>query len=388
MGFFNYPLFHSFAEIFSVVVAASVFIIAWNARRLMSNNYLLLIGISFLFVAILDTVHTFAYKGVGVFPVERYGGSNLSTQLWLAARFVQAISFLAAPFFIGRKLKTRPIFLALTFTTAMLLASIFWWKVFPISFVDGQGMTKFKVVSELTISAIMAVAIYALYRKREFFDGRVYRFLIAAMSISVVSELMFSTYRDVYDLKNFVGHILKIISYYFIYRAIVVTGLATPYDILFQNLRQSEKNLRAERDLAQKYLDLAKVMFLFISTDRAVNLVNKKACEILGYEQHEIVGKDWFAHFLPREAGVSQRVLFDELVSGRLRDFDYYESKIARKDGRERTILWRNTVMRDEDGNITGILSAGEDISDYKALEEKKDSIRKIVAEGEVDLVA
>ena len=45
---YNYLLFHSLAEIFSIVVAWAIFILAWNSRRIMDNNYLLFIGIAYL----------------------------------------------------------------------------------------------------------------------------------------------------------------------------------------------------------------------------------------------------------------------------------------------------------------------------------------------------
>jgi hypothetical protein len=74
---FNYLLFHSLAELFSVVVAFSIYILAWNSRRYMNNGYFLLLGVAFLFIGLLDVLHTLAYEGMGVFP---RSGSNLATQ--------------------------------------------------------------------------------------------------------------------------------------------------------------------------------------------------------------------------------------------------------------------------------------------------------------------
>ena len=41
---YSYNLFHGLAELFSVVVEAAVFVIAWNARRYFVNNYVLSLG--------------------------------------------------------------------------------------------------------------------------------------------------------------------------------------------------------------------------------------------------------------------------------------------------------------------------------------------------------
>ncbi|MCX5799582.1 MAG: hybrid sensor histidine kinase/response regulator, partial [Proteobacteria bacterium] len=59
---YNYLLFHGLAELFSIVVAFAIFILAWNTRRLLDNHYLLFVGIAYLFVGCIDLVHTIAYK--------------------------------------------------------------------------------------------------------------------------------------------------------------------------------------------------------------------------------------------------------------------------------------------------------------------------------------
>jgi len=98
---YNYLLFHGLAEIFSIVIACGIFMLAWNTRRFQDNAYLVLLGIAYLFIGGFDLLHTLAYKGMGVF-VE--AGANLPTQLWIAARYLESISLLAAPFFCRRRI--------------------------------------------------------------------------------------------------------------------------------------------------------------------------------------------------------------------------------------------------------------------------------------------
>jgi hypothetical protein len=84
----SYVLFHSMAELFSIVIAAGIFVIAWNTRKFMPNAYLLFIGVAYLYIAFIDLVHTLAYKGMGVFPG---ADANLPTQLWIAGRYMEAV---------------------------------------------------------------------------------------------------------------------------------------------------------------------------------------------------------------------------------------------------------------------------------------------------------
>src|SRR5512135_1803783 len=104
---YSYLLFHSLVELFSIVVACSIFMLTWNARKFLDNHWLLFLGVAYLVVGALDMLHTLSYKGMGAFPGY---GANLPTQFWIAARYVQAISLLLALFFASRTLNVKLLF--------------------------------------------------------------------------------------------------------------------------------------------------------------------------------------------------------------------------------------------------------------------------------------
>ena len=141
---YSYLLFHSLVELFSVVIAFTLFIVAWNSRRFVDNNYVLFIGSAYLFVGGLDLVHTLGYPGMEIFPGD---DANLATQLWIAARYLQSLSFLVAPVFLRRKLKIGFVFGVYAFVCFLFLGAIF-LNHFPVCFVKGVGLTVFKKLSE------------------------------------------------------------------------------------------------------------------------------------------------------------------------------------------------------------------------------------------------
>lgn len=237
----SYLLFHSITEFFSVVIACGVFMVAWNLRDLLDDNYLLFLGIAFLYVAGLDLLHVLAYKGMGVFP--HSDEANLATQLWIAYRYLASISFLIAPLFLDRNLDHRYVFAVYTVVFLALVASIFYWHIFPDCFVAGAGLTTFKKTSEFIISSIFLASAYALYRKRDHFERNVFHFLIASIIVAICAELTFTLYSDVYGIFNLLGHFLVIVSVYLIYKAIIETGLVRPFNLLFRNLKRSEQKL-------------------------------------------------------------------------------------------------------------------------------------------------
>ncbi len=237
---YSFILFHSLAEIFSIVIGCSIFILAWNSRRRLDSDYLIFLGIAYLFVSGLDLIHTLAYKGMRVFPGY---DANLPTQLWIAARYVQALSMLIFPVFLRRKLNLYLTFLEYGVVTFLLLWTIF-TGVFPACFVEGVGLTPFKKVSEYIISLIFVASAVVLFRKREAFDPKVMSWLIASLVLTIGAELAFTFYISVYDFSNLIGHFLKIVAFYLIYKAITEMGLEKPHQLLFRNLKQSETALR------------------------------------------------------------------------------------------------------------------------------------------------
>ncbi len=233
---YNYLLFHSLAELFSIAIACGIFMVSWNSRRILQNNYVLLIGIAYLFVAGLDLTHTMAYKGMNFFPGY---GANLATQLWTSARYMESISLLAAPFFIGRRLDANRTLAVYAAAFAVLLVAVF-GGIFPDCFVEGAGLTFFKKVSEYVISLILVASMYMLHKRRNAFDSGVLRLLYASILLTVASDMAFTFYVSAYGFSNLVGHYLKLVSFVLIYRAVVVTGLREPYNLLYTDLKESE----------------------------------------------------------------------------------------------------------------------------------------------------
>jgi signal transduction histidine kinase len=238
---YSYLLFHNLAEIFSIVIACAIFMFAWNARHFLQNNYLLFIGIAYLFVAGVDLIHTLAYKGMRVFPGD---DANLPTQLWIAARYLQSISLLIAPLLLRRKFNPYYVFISYAVTVSLLLGAIFYWHVFPDCYIEGLGLTPFKKISEYIISLILLASVALLLKKRVGFDRGVLNLLILSIVFTIAAELAFTLYVSVYGLLNIIGHLLKIVAFYLIYKAIIETGLVRPYDLLFRDLKQSEETLQ------------------------------------------------------------------------------------------------------------------------------------------------
>jgi hypothetical protein len=232
---YSYPLFHAIAEMATVAVGFGLFAFTWNTRKLHENHFFLFLGSGFLFAAVIGLLHTIAYKGMGIF---RGYDANLPTQLWIAMRYLEAGTFLGAFLFLRGKVNPRAFLAGFAAVTAVLASAIF-GRVFPDCFVEGAGLTPFKVGSEFVIAIALLAANVLLYRHRSRFDRKVLHYLCAANFAGAAAEMGFTLYVDVYGLANLAGHFLRLVSVYLVYRAIIEIGLARPFDLLFRDLRAS-----------------------------------------------------------------------------------------------------------------------------------------------------
>jgi two-component system, LuxR family, sensor kinase FixL len=124
--------------------------------------------------------------------------------------------------------------------------------------------------------------------------------------------------------------------------------------------------LRRERDRAQTYLDLAEVMLLALDARGTISLVNRKGCEILGWPEDELVGRNWFDTCLPEELRDEVRGMFGQFFEGNASPASYAEHEVVTRGGQRKLIGWRNVFLRDERGLVSGTLSSGEDITEQR----------------------
>ena len=149
------------------------------------------------------------------------------------------------------------------------------------------------------------------------------------------------------------------------------------YQVLARRIRSAVDKKRAEdkviqeRDLAQRYLDVAAVMMVILDTEGRVMLLNQKGCEILGVSPEEALGKNWFDSFLPSPNVEEVKGVVRELMAGNIEPVKFYENPVVSSSGEERIIAWHNSLLHDDDGNISGILSSGSDITEQRRTEEK-----------------
>lgn len=133
-----------------------------------------------------------------------------------------------------------------------------------------------------------------------------------------------------------------------------------------------EEKLRLERDRTCQYLDVAQFMMVGLDQAGNINLINRKAGRVLGYEPEQLLGQNWFHTRLPPTESESALSLFKQIIAGKEEALEHYENHVLTATGEKRLIAWHNTIYKDSQGNICGTISSGEDITQRRQNEKER----------------
>ncbi len=364
----GFPLFHLLAELFAITVAVATFMVTWNARRHIDNGYLLLLGIAYLFAAGIDTLHAVSYRGMNLIPGT---DSNVPTQLWIAARYIQASAIALAPLFVSRKV--RPALALVGYAAAStLLVTLIGFGLFPDAFIEGGGLTTFKIGSEYAVIVIMIIGLVLLLQNRGSFEAHVHRLLEASIAVTVASELAFTIYIDVYGPANMTGHLLRILAYFLLYRAIVALALERPYEVLYHDLYSRAESLRQSEERLRSTFDEASLGIAHITPDGTFSSANPGFAAITGYSMKELVGMrpEQIVHHDDRMTDVA---LTRTMLAGD-RDEARYEVRFVRKTDEVVWVGITRNILRDVGGKPSQIVMMAEDVSSRRAAEHRLQS--------------
>ena len=135
--------------------------------------------------------------------------------------------------------------------------------------------------------------------------------------------------------------------------------------------RRVEGMLRAERDRAQRYLDVAACVICVVDVEGRIELVNRKGCDIIGRTEEELLGLDWIDVAVAPQHREAARGVYRQLVAGELDTVDEFETAVLNGQGEQRTIAWHTTLLHDAEGNVVGTLAAGDDVTERRRSEQQ-----------------
>jgi len=142
----------------------------------------------------------------------------------------------------------------------------------------------------------------------------------------------------------------------------------------------SELALQAANRRWQSLLDNVRLIVIGLDNEGKVEYANPFFLESMGYELAEVIGKDWLFYFVPQS---EQEKIIRDFVGFRENPeqlHKYYQNSIVTKAGQERMVAWNNTILRNQDNEIIGTMSIGEDITDKLKVERIKSEFISIAS--------
>lgn len=238
----SFVLFHSFAELLSTTVAWGACYVVWAGRRNLNSPSLLILAAAMLLSGVLGILHTLAYPGLDVFTST--SPDNLSAQLWISARGVEALGFLGAAIWLRSRPPLFWTILLLLLVTVGSLLSIFVWPVFADCYIEDIGLTDFKFGAEYAISAVLLLSLIFFVMRRESIAPSVRILLPVALLLTVAGEFALTSYLDADSAMNVVGRCFRIVAHFLLFHALVQLAVREPQLMFF-------RRIRTERDLAR-----------------------------------------------------------------------------------------------------------------------------------------
>lgn len=236
---FNFPtgppsdvLFHTVAELFAVLVSLSIFGVGWFTFDQTKDRHALFLSAAFLAVGLLDFMHTMSNPAMPAFVTAN--SPDKSTQFWVAARLVQSGALLSSASLHSR---TRSPWLskATLLTPALLIPSLlfagitFYPELVPATFVVGGGSSPFKGYSEYLVIALLCLALAGYWRRMVRTGDRALLYCLAALVISIFSEVGVAASTSAFDAGDVLAHLYKATAFLIFYRWVFITSVNDPY---------------------------------------------------------------------------------------------------------------------------------------------------------------
>lgn len=149
-----------------------------------------------------------------------------------------------------------------------------------------------------------------------------------------------------------------------------LSGVTVVLDDMTERKR-AERRIRLEKQRAEQYLDLAGSILVALDLSGKVLLMNREGCEVLGYAERDIVGRNWIDVVVPPDQRASVRDIFSRVVAGDVGAMpETAEHEVLTRTGGRRIISWKNRILTGEDGRVTSALSSGRDVTHQRRAEE------------------
>lgn len=388
-GVSSYVPLHTFLEVISIVVSMMIFGVCWGIDIKDRAGNFLIISIIFLGVGLIDFLHIMSYHSMPDFITP--SGNEKGIYFWLAARFLSAFALLIVSILpwnpIGLK-KTRWYILSSVLIYVAIISWIGLWHLefFPRTFIEGQGLTKFKIYFEYFLIGIYTLSAYLFLRQMN--KPRPYDVvsLFVASCIMAMTELFFTLYVDVADIYNVIGHIYKVAAYAYVYKSIFLESIEMPIDRLNDSNKKLEIEIFDRQKIELQLAENEKLLSTILDTLPVAVFVkdikknfefkiwNKFSEKLFGINAENLIGKSDYDMFSKKQADWFRKKDIEACQSHEIIEIP---EEITQTQNGPIVLHTKKAIIRDKIGNPLFLLGVSDNITDIK---NTTDDLRKALS--------
>lgn len=342
---------HLVLELFAVIIAALVVTASWHTfdRREDRSANAFIAG--FLIVGACDLMHALTFQGMpGLLTESSTPGAIF---FWLMGRSFEVLTLGAiALALVPRFSRSASLLIGILVSVAIIGFGSYAIEHFPVTFVEGVGVTPFKARYEFVLMALNFLVALLLWRRKDPESARQNALLALSAFFMGVGGLAFTAYVAPTDFQNIGGHLYKVMAYVLLYRATYITNILAPYEALQASearVRESQTRMHtlganlAQSVLYQVVRELDGSMRFTQMTDAVERIIGLKATDVL--REPAI----WYRQFHPEDLPLLQIAV--QRSADTMLHFDF-EARLTRADGRLRRMHFVSTPRRLDDGRL------------------------------------
>jgi len=147
-----------------------------------------------------------------------------------------------------------------------------------------------------------------------------------------------------------------------------VASVASDVKTMVEQLQQVQEEISFSEKRYRGIFDSAGEAIVTFDTEDVIQSWNQAAEEMLGYKEEEAIGRTFYFLVPENLRGELEHFRKEAVVRGRITRF---ETKRIRKDGTAIEVELTRSVLRDDEGNITGFMGLLNDITERKQMQEQ-----------------
>ncbi|MCX7749721.1 MAG: ATP-binding protein [Clostridia bacterium] len=311
---------HTLVELLCIFIALSTFMIVWHNFE-HTNMESRVLGFGFLCVAFFDILHTYNFPQLGFYPKGYY---DLSMWYSIYGRISEVVVLLISVKFIpALKLINKWTALIISASTTCGAAFLLFkaQEVLPKLFIHEKGLSPWKVILEYFIILLFIICIYFIKDKVNNKHIIGYNYILFGIFFIIPAQICFTVYKTTDTYIFVLGHLFKLLFYYYLFKGIFISSVKYPYE-----------KLKSAGKYMSDILNALPIGLTTFDANSKLTFMNSRAENLMALSQKMMVGQS-FDEIAKQVCSKEDYQVIKGQVSDIAREFKNYIAAIKKGDG-------------------------------------------------------